>query len=148
MGTYVLDETATEQLLQVHTLKNAIDRIRLTDWKNDPWTKRNAELTVRQLMDNYIKTARAFYTGKGERPKGIRGRRLEKYTDIELGDRQLASALTTVRMAAAWDVPLQAGQSKHLDEVVRLRLAKINLKPDEDRTKAIGIGAGFDRHTT
>ena len=134
MGTYVLDAKATEQLLQVDTLMQAINRIRLTDWKTGVWTKRNAELTIRQRMDDYLQTARAFYSGEGKRPTGVVGRRLEKYTDIELGDRQLASALTTVQMATAWDVPLEAGQSERLEAVIRLRLAKINRRPKEDAT--------------
>ena len=95
------------------------------DWKAGALTKQNAELTIRQRMDDYIQTAAEFYNGKGTRPAGVVGRRLEKYTDIELGDQQLASALTTVRMATVWDVPLQAGQAERLDDVVRLRLAKI-----------------------
>lgn len=126
MGTYVLDAKATQQLLQVDTLVKAINRIRLTDWKTGVWTKQNAELTIRQRMNDYIKTASEFYKGEGKRPTGVVGRRFEKYTDIELGDRQLASALTTVQMATAWDVPLQAGQADDLGAVVRLRLAKVN----------------------
>jgi hypothetical protein len=126
MGTYVLDAKATQQLLQVDTLMKAINRIRLTDWKIGIWTKQNAELTIRQRMNDYIETASEFYKGEGKRPKGVVGRRFEKYTDIELGDRQLASALTTVQMATAWDLPLQAGQAQDLDAVIRMRLAKVN----------------------
>lgn len=48
MGTYVLDEKATQQLLQVDTLMKAINRIRLTDWKAGLWTKENAELTIEE----------------------------------------------------------------------------------------------------
>lgn len=135
MGTYVLDARATEQLQQVDTLMKAINRIRLTDWNTGVWTKRNAELTIRQRMDDYIQTARAFYNGKGKRPEGVVGRRLGKFTDIELGDRQLASALTSVRMATAWDVALETGQAEGLDEIVRLRLAKIDRKRNDDVTK-------------
>ena len=135
MGTYVLDAKATEQLMQVDTLMKAINRIRLTDWKTGVWTKQNAELTVRQRMDDYIQTAGAFYRGEGKRPTGVVGRRLEKYTDIELGDRQLGSALSTVRMATAWDVPLEAGQAERLDAVVHLRLAKVDRQPNDDVTK-------------
>ena len=125
MGTYVLEANAAERLMQVDTLMLAINGIRLMDWKAGALTKQNAELTIRQRMDNYIQTAAEFYNGKGTRPTGVVGRRLEKYTDIELGDQQLANALTTVRMATVWDVPLQAGQAERLDDVVRLRLAKI-----------------------
>lgn len=125
MGTYVLDAKATEQLLQVDTLMKAFNRIRLTDWKAGAWTKENAELTIRQRMDDYIQTAQEFYTGNGKRPQGIIGKRLEKFTDTELGDRQLASALTSVRMAAAWDIPLGAGQAERLNSVLRVRLAMI-----------------------
>ena len=85
-------------------------------------------------MDDYLQTAGAFYTGEGKRPTGVVGRRLEKFTDIELGDRQLANALTTVQMATAWDVPLEAGQSERLEAVIRLRLAKINCQLKEDAT--------------
>jgi hypothetical protein len=134
MGTYVLDAKATKRLLQVDTLMEAINRIRLTDWKTGVWTKRNAELTIRQRMDDYLQTAGAFYRGEGKRPTGAVGRRLEKYTDIELGDEQLASALMTVRMATAWDVPLEAGQAERLDAVIRLRLAKIVRRPNGDGT--------------
>ncbi len=125
IGSYVLDAKATEKLLQVETLAEAIKKIRLTKWRAEPWTKKNAELTVRQRMDDYIETAREFYAGEGERPGGVRGKRLEKYTDTELGDRQLASALVTVRMSTAWDVPLQSGQAERLDSVLRLRLSMV-----------------------
>jgi hypothetical protein len=43
MGTYVLDTKATEQLMQVDTLRKAINRIRLTDWKTGVWTKQRNE---------------------------------------------------------------------------------------------------------
>uniref|UniRef100_UPI001C71EFC6 hypothetical protein n=1 Tax=Stieleria mannarensis TaxID=2755585 RepID=UPI001C71EFC6 len=135
MGTYVLDSKATKRFLRVDTLMKAINKIRLTDWNVGVWTRENAELTVRQRMDDYIQTAHAFYTGEGKRPKGVVGRRLEKYTDIELGDRRLASALTTVRMATAWDVLLEKGQAERLDAVVRLRLAMISPQADDDVTK-------------
>lgn len=77
-------------------------------------------------MDDYIETASEFYSGNGKRPLGAIGRRLAKYTDMELGDRQLSNALKTVRMATAWDVPLQSGQADRLDLVIRLRLTMID----------------------
>ena len=135
MGTYVLDSKATEQLLQVDTLMKGIRRIRLDEWKTGGFTKQNAELTVRQQMDRYIQTAGEFYKGEGKRNKGVVGRRQEKYTDLELGDQQLVSALSTVRMATAWDVPLEPGQAERIDAVIRLRLAVINRQPKEGDTR-------------
>lgn len=126
MGSYALAPDVTKKLCHVHTLELAIDRIRHTDWKAEPWTQENADLTIRQRMDDYIQTAKEFYTGVGKRPQGVIGRRLEKYTDLELGDRQLASAITSVRMAAAWDVDLQPGQADKLDAVIRLRLSLLD----------------------
>jgi len=112
--------------MQVDTLAKAINSIRHTDWKSDPWTKKNAELTIRQRMDDYIQTARDFYTGNGMRSQGVVGKGSEKYTDIELGDRQLSNALQTIPMAMAWNFPLQAGQADKLDSLIRLRLKSIN----------------------
>lgn len=125
MGTYVLNAEATDRLLEVDTLKKAVNHIRLTDWKVEPWTKQNAELTIRQRMNDYIQTAQEFYSGNGKRAGGVVGNRLAKYTDTELGDRQLAAALKSVRLASAWDVPLETGQAERLDTVIRVRLAMI-----------------------
>lgn len=127
IGSYALAPIATNKLLKVDALKKAIFDIRHTDWKRDVWTKHNAELTIRQRMDDYLETAREFYSGNGERSQNaIQKIRSAKYTDTELGDRQLSNALKTVRMATAWDVPLQTGQADRLDSVIRLRLTMID----------------------
>lgn len=131
MGNYVLDSASTEQLQASDTLSKAIDRIRTTDWKAGAWTEQNAELTIRQRMNDYVQTAHQFYRGEGKRPMGELGRRLEKFTDVELGDRQLASALMAVQMATAWDVPIEASQIERLDDVIRVRLAQMNRQINE-----------------
>ncbi len=125
MGSYWLKAEAVQELSKIDDLKQAIHRIRTTNWKVKPWTRRNADLTVRQRMDDYIQSAEDYYNGK-RLIGGVVGSRLDQYTDIELGDRQLKSALITVQMAAAWDIPLQNGQAKHLDKVLRKRLELIH----------------------
>ncbi len=128
MGAYVLKRRAVRQLEKLDPFKQGFKRIRTTDWKAGSWTRKNADLTVRQLMGLYIQSASEFYDGKGRRPKGARGRRLMKYTDLELGDRQLVSALVTVNMASAWKIPLLKGQAESLDRVLRQRLKLLTPK--------------------
>jgi hypothetical protein len=78
-----------------------------------------------QRMDDYIKTASDFYDGKGKRHKGIGGERELKYTDDELGDRQLSSALQSVKMASTWSVPVAKHQNDALNAVVRKRVSSL-----------------------
>jgi hypothetical protein len=122
LGNYALDPTAARSLRNVETLKQALDRIDALASKKPTWDKQNAELTIRQLMDTYLDTALAFYEGKGDRGMGRRADRWKDYTDLEIGDQQLSSALVSVQWAAAWDVPLKPGQEEKLDALMRKRL--------------------------
>ncbi len=119
MGSYALDPTAARSLRKIEILKQALDRIDTLAGKKPTWDKENAELTIGQLMDIYLETALAFYAGKGDRGMGKRADRLKKYTDLEIGDQQLSSALVSVEWAAAWDVPLKPGQEEKLDALIR-----------------------------
>jgi hypothetical protein len=118
IGEYVLSDSALQLFRKSPKLADAVRRIETVAWKEEPFDKQNAELTIRQRMDDYLDTAIAFYDGQGKR-----NARHENLTDIELGDRQLSNALQSVRMAHAWDVPLDPEHVKKLKLAIQKRYA-------------------------
>jgi hypothetical protein len=77
-------------------------------------------------MDDYLETAVRYYEGRQKRSTGEVGRRDERFTDTELGDRQLSHALWTVVMSAMWNVPLLEGQAERLDAAIQKRIEVID----------------------
>jgi uncharacterized GH25 family protein/beta-lactamase regulating signal transducer with metallopeptidase domain len=125
IGNCVLGAEATRKLLSLNKseFQRALDRIETVKWKQAPFTKLNARLTMSQRFDDYVKTANDFYDGRGKRLKGVVGKRQLKYTDKELGDDQLSSALQSVQLAFAWSVPVEKQQIAALNDVIAKRIA-------------------------
>ncbi len=118
IGDYFLSAAALQSFRKSPELADGIRRIKTVAWNKTPFDRRNAELTIRQRMDDYLDTAIEFYDGQGNR-----NRRQMDLTDVEIGDQQLSSALQSVKMASVWNIPLDPGQVKKLTVAVRKRHA-------------------------
>ena len=66
IGDYGLSAPAISAIRESKILAKAVKRIETVDWKKKPFTKLNAELTIRQRMDHYLASSIAFYTGKAK----------------------------------------------------------------------------------
>ena len=89
IGEYFLTAPALRSFTKSKILADAFRRIDTVAWNKSPFDRKNADLTIRQRMDDYLETAIAFYDGKGKRND-----RQKDLTDVELGDRQLSSTIT------------------------------------------------------
>lgn len=118
IGDYFLCDSALQLFRKSPDLADAVRRIQSVAWNKSPFDKQNADLTIRQRMDHYLDTAIVFFDGKGKR-----NGRQKDLTDIEIGDRQLSSALQSVQMAHAWDIPLDPAHVRKLAVAIRKRYA-------------------------
>lgn len=126
IGEYFLSAAAVKSLCKSKELANGIRRIQVVEWTKSPFDRKNAELTIRQRMDDYLDTAVKFYDGKGTRTE-----RQKDLTDLEIGDQQLSNALQSMKMAHVWSVPLGWGQAEKLAKAIEKRYAIAHPSPTD-----------------
>lgn len=124
IGNYVIAAEAVRKFEKTDKLAIVLKEIRAQDKKPPQGSRADAELSTRQLLNIYLDEAAAFYHGKGRRGTGEVAKRREGLTDLALGDEYLGRALTQVKYASRWEVPLDKQQVQQLNEVITKRLTQ------------------------